>query len=70
MEGNEKKHKLKNKGGGKVLFKVERKKKAGEVRRKEVQNEVDMESERMRREGNHIHKSIRHLFIIPGRAPM
>lgn len=50
------------------FIKAERKKEAGEVRGEEVENEL--ESERMRGEENHIHKSIRHLFIIPGRAPM
>lgn len=43
---------------------------AGGVRVEEVENKVELECKRMRGEENHIHKSIRHLFIILGKAPM
>lgn len=49
---------------------MERKRGARGVGGEEVEKKVECESERMRGEQNHIHKSIRHLFIIPGRAPM
>lgn len=40
------------------------------VRQEEVENKAECESESVSRVENHIHKSIRHLFIIPERAPM
>lgn len=54
---------------GRVRLNVKRKK-GGRVGGQEVENKAELESDRMRGEENHIRKSIRHLFIIPGRAPM
>lgn len=47
-----------------------KRKKGGRVGGQEVENKAELESDRMRGEENHSRKSIRHLFIIPGRAPM